>query len=492
MTVASKTGTVRFQPSEYYLVLSQDTFRLDKDNAFVGGSTLTVTAKKRTDAVSGVSAGEVLITVVPDSGTTGTSTSGSLTYAVTSSMKKITVTLTDPAKTVTHDQRTVMVVKDGAGSLSYSIQCNADVIRKATDGTFDPSILTWIVVKSDGSTLTRLETLSACVAEGLTLKYMRNTDSSMQTIQETLLHTILPSMTSISLYVYKADVAVAEKTVKVVSDGTGPSFYMAGTYSSTTSYTRDAFGAPVVQLDGLYYGQKKVGTIKGINPKTDVANNGGNWGVFDMFKYIFTEVAFILFGKLGSAIFNGDFMFSQHGVNSSGVANQNYTAFNPSLADPTTNASFMPNILLNLFTGKAWFRDAVIGGSLTARALKRKVAHGGSGAYTSLTDCSGFYLDGDFSMPVLSEDTFMDLHGMVLQPEVRTIVATGTIFFPSSDNTVYYNGLVYSGVRYLKYQHSGGFIKVQFHGTSPSGYNNCWFIQVESSLEFTFTVELYS
>lgn len=396
MTVASKTGTVRFQPSEYYLVLSQDTFRLDKDNAFIGGSTLTVTAKKRTDAVSGVSAGEVLITVVPDSGTTGTSTSGSLTYAVTSSMKKITVTLTDPAKTVTHDQRTVMVVKDGA--------------------TGSPG----------------------------------------------------------------------------AAGAAGPSFYMAGTYSSTTSYTRNSFKAPVVQLDGLYYGQKKVGTITGINPKTDVANNGGNWEVFDMFKYIFTEVAFILFGKLGSAIFNGDFMFSQHGVNSSGVANQDYTAFNPSLEDPTTNASFMPNILLNLFTGKAWFRDAVIGGSLTARALKRKVAHGGSGSYTSLTDCSGFYLDGDFSMPVLSEDTFMDLHGMVLQPAVKTIVAIGTIFFPSSDNTVYYNGLVYSGVRYLKYQHSGGFIKVQFHGTSPSGYNNCWFIQVESSLEFTFTVELYS
>lgn len=506
-------------------------------------------------------------------------------------------------KTLSATDTLVAAPEDGVNGVSYSIQCNADVIRKTTDGTFDPSTLTWVVVKSDGDTLTRLETLSACVAEGLTLKYMRNTDSSILTIQESMSHTILSAMTGISLYVYKAGVLVAEKTVKIVADGdnaiydlieagvasitrlessyspgtfavtgykvngaskvpygayaifcygikngvktslmwtgapqnftfnadkyfssdydtflfeyrktadptstlfgsttvsvarqgvSGPSFYMAGTYSSTTSYTRDAFGAPVVQLDGLYYGQKKVGTITGINPKTDVANNGGNWEVFDMFKYIFTEVAFILFGKLGSAIFNGDFMFSQHGVNSSGVANQNYTAFNPSLADPTTNASFMPNILLNLFTGKAWLRDAVIGGSLTARALKRKVAHGGSGSYTSLTDCSGFYLDGDFSMPVLSEDTFMDLHGMVLQPEVRAIVATGTIFFPSSDNTVYYNGLVYSGVRYLKYQHSGGFIKVQFHGTSPSGYNNCWFIQVESSLEFTFTVELYT
>lgn len=289
------------------------------------------------------------------------------------------------------------------------------------------------------------------------------------------------------------------KSVLVIRDGAdgkpgaaGPSYYPAGKYSDNISYTRNATQAPVVELEGMFYGQLKVGTIKGINPKTDVANNDGNWEVFDMFKYIFTEVAFILFGKLGSAIFNGDFMFSQHGVNSSGVANQDYTAFNPSLADPTTNASFMPNILLNLLTGKVWFRDAVIGGSLTARALKRKVAHGGSGSYTSLADCSGFYLDGDFSMPVLSEDTFMDLHGMVLQPAVMAIVAIGTIFFPSSDNTVYYNGFVYTGVRYLKYQHSGGFIKVQFHGTSPSGYSNCWFIQVESSIEFTFTVELYS
>lgn len=275
MTVASKTGTVRFQPSEYYLVLSQDTFRLDKDNAFVGGSTLTVTAKKRTDAVSGVSAGEVLITVVPDSGTTGTSTSGSLTYAVTSSMKKITVTLTDPAKTVTHDQRTVMVVKDGA--------------------TGSPG----------------------------------------------------------------------------AAGAAGPSFYMAGTYSSTTSYTRNSFKAPVVQLDGLYYGQKKVGTITGINPKTDVANNGGNWEVFDMFKFIFAEVAFIAFGKLGSAVFNGDYMYSQYGVNSSGTSNQNYTSFDSSLSDPTTNTSFMPNILFDFKLGKAWFRDInALGGKIGGMTIQ--------------------------------------------------------------------------------------------------------------------------
>lgn len=270
MTVASKTGTVRFQPSEYYLVLSQDTFRLDKDNAFVGGSTLTVTAKKRTDAVSGVSAGEVLITVVPDSGTTGTSTSGSLTYAVTSSMKKITVTLTDPAKTVTHDQRTVMVVKDGA--------------------TGSPG----------------------------------------------------------------------------AAGAAGPSYYMAGSYSNTVVYTRDQYKSPVVELDGLYYGKIKDGSHSGIDPKTDVANNGGYWAVFEDFKYIFTEAAFIKFGKLASAVFNGNYMFSQYGVTSAGAATDAYQSFDPSLADPTSNAAFMPNILLDFYNGKAWFNDIVAKGTINA------------------------------------------------------------------------------------------------------------------------------
>ena len=268
MAIASKTGTVQFQPSDYYLMLSQDTFRLDKDNAFVGGSTLTVTAKKRTNAVGDVGYGEVLITVTPDSGTAKTSTSGSLSFSVTSSMSKITVTLTDTAKIITHDQRTVMVVRDGLNG-----------------------------------------------SQGATGK-------------------------------------------------TGASFYMAGSYSATTSYTRDAYKAPVVELDGLYYAQIKEGTIVGINPKTDAANNGGNWVVFDMFKYIFSEVAFIKFGKLGSAVFNGDFMMSEYGVNSNGTLNNNYEKFDATLADPTTNSNFMPNILMNLSNGEAWMQNVHVRGEI--------------------------------------------------------------------------------------------------------------------------------
>ncbi len=163
------------------------------------------------------------------------------------------------------------------------------------------------------------------------------------------------------------------KTVVVIKDGAdgkpgaaGPSYYMAGSYSATVVYTRDQYKSPVVELDGLYYGKIKDGSHSGIDPKTDVANNGGYWAVFEDFKYIFTEAAFIKFGKLASAVFNGNYMFSQYGVTSAGAATDAYQSFDPSLADPTANAAFMPNILLDFYNGKAWFNDIVAKGTINA------------------------------------------------------------------------------------------------------------------------------
>lgn len=274
----------------------------------------------------------------------------------------------------------------------------------------------------------------------------------------------------------------------------GPLPYPCGSYDSTVSYTRDAFKCPVVVLDSIYYGMKKTGTVKGVNPKTDVANNGGNWEVFDMFKWLMSEVAFINFGKLASAIFYGQYMFSQYGIDADGSAvttASGYKDFNYS--DPmNAGNAFRPNILFDFLNGKSWLKDADIDGSLTIRSLKRKVIHGGNGSYASLSNSSGFYLDGDFAMPVLGDDCFTDLHAMVLEPASRSIHGYGSIFFPSSNNTVFYNGEEHQSVLYLKYQHSGGFIKVQFFGVCDSEGRNSWFVGVESDSDFTFTVELYS
>lgn len=274
----------------------------------------------------------------------------------------------------------------------------------------------------------------------------------------------------------------------------GPLPYPCGSYDSTVSYTRDAFKCPVVVLENIYYGMKKAGTVKGVNPKTDVANNGGNWEVFDMFKWLMSEVAFINFGKLASAVFYGQYMFSQYGINAAGnpiETADGYKDFNAS--DPMNKSnSFRPNILLDLLRGKAWLKDAEIAGSVTLRSLRRRIVRSASESYVSLSDSSGFYLDGNYSMPVLSDDCSMDLHAMVLEPSSRSIHGYGNIFFPSSNNVVFYNGEEHVGVRHLVYAHSGGFIKVQFFGVCGENGCNNWYVGVEQSgTGFNFTVELY-
>jgi hypothetical protein len=103
----------------------------------------------------------------------------------------------------------------------------------------------------------------------------------------------------------------------------------------------------------MYYVMNKEGVAKGIDPSDDYALNGENatWIPFDLFKFILTEVLFADFGKLASAIFSGDYMFSQYGVDQNGYAitsSDGYKNFN------STINPFIPNILLDFKTGTGW------------------------------------------------------------------------------------------------------------------------------------------
>lgn len=262
----------------------------------------------------------------------------------------------------------------------YSILSNADAIRHLSDGSFDPPELTWSVLKSNGSSMSRLETLESCINEGLTPKYKRSSDEEVQTVEESMSHTLVSGMTDISLYVYKSDVCVAEKVVKVVYDGPqGPGYYPAGSYNDKTTYKWNGVKmVPVVECNGLYYALQETEAtktgIKGVNPMTDVANNGGNWGVFDMFQYIFAAVAFIQFAKLGSAVFYEQYMFSQQGIDASGApvtSEDGYKDFNYS--DPMNPSNdFRPNILLDFRSGLSFFQKARVDGDIYGKTVSIK------------------------------------------------------------------------------------------------------------------------
>lgn len=146
------------------------------------------------------------------------------------------------------------------------------------------------------------------------------------------------------------------------SKGTrGQLVYPAGIYSNTTSYTTDAYKAPYVldPSDNNFYVLNAQMTWLGTSqnnrtPSQDyAANNGKYWLKFEAFEAVYAKVGIIANGLIGSAVFNGNYMFSQQGITSSGASTSNYQNFNAS--DPYNSSnSFRPNFCVNLVTGETY------------------------------------------------------------------------------------------------------------------------------------------
>lgn len=169
--------------------------------------------------------------------------------------------------------------------------------------------------------------------------------------------------------------ALASKTgeVKYLQQGPiGPLVYPAGEYSASTGYTRTALSTPMVLCEGQYYVLAKEGTFKGVNPKTDYAANGSKatWVVMDKIQYAFIEVLMANFAKLASAVFYGQYMFSQYGIKADGSAVETvggYKDFNYN--DPMNPANkFRPNLLLDFLTGSFKGRNVEVEGTIIANA----------------------------------------------------------------------------------------------------------------------------
>ena len=138
----------------------------------------------------------------------------------------------------------------------------------------------------------------------------------------------------------------------------GQLVYPAGIYSNTASYTTDEYKAPYVldESDNNYYVLNAQMTWKGTEqgnrtPSQDYAQNHGEyWLKFDLYEAIFAKIGIIANGLIGSAVFNGDYMFSQQGINpsASDASTMQYQLFDE---DHIYDGSFTPNIMFNFKTG---------------------------------------------------------------------------------------------------------------------------------------------
>lgn len=132
----------------------------------------------------------------------------------------------------------------------------------------------------------------------------------------------------------------------------GQIIYPEGIYNVNTVYQGTADKTPYVydSNDANYYVLNIVGTWQGTlhsneSPSTDTSNS---WVKLDAFEALYTKIGIIANGLIGSAVFNGNYMFSQQGIDASGQISIQYQNFDPEIP---TGGEFTPNILFDFRTG---------------------------------------------------------------------------------------------------------------------------------------------
>ena len=89
------------------------------------------------------------------------------------------------------------------------------------------------------------------------------------------------------------------------------------------------------------------------SPAENALSENPVWEKFESFEAIYAKIAMIDNGTIGSAVYRGDYMFSQQGIDSDGNISTSYQNFNPEhIYD--SESEFKPNICMNFKTGQMW------------------------------------------------------------------------------------------------------------------------------------------
>lgn len=245
----------------------------------------------------------------------------------------------------------------------YTLEQRGLAVYYAIDGEGEPTLLNISpdgqFVLEDGSGLIIAETGNELLLEGDSLDISAIKDN-------------------ITLYLKDIETNDDRATyiIPVIKDGEegkqGRMLYPAGDWDETKPYMIENNSAPFVRYQKdenskpTYYVLVWEGdAISGIEPATDVANNGGHWKAFSYMNYLFAEFLmsnWAQFGGENGGVFYEKWLFSQDGVNSEGQE-KHYSEYKGNIFDKDgeLGKGFTPNLAIDFKTG------AVMMNNLTER-----------------------------------------------------------------------------------------------------------------------------
>jgi len=144
----------------------------------------------------------------------------------------------------------------------------------------------------------------------------------------------------------------------------GPIGYPAGIWDSATTYKSSDDATPIVYHKNSYW--YKVSTTDSTNEEPSADSKA--WKLAPNFSVMMVEILMASFGKIASAVFSGDFMMSQYGLNNKNELTNDYKGFD---GDPTPyiGNGFAPNICFDMLNGEAWLNKAHIRGEVDAGSI---------------------------------------------------------------------------------------------------------------------------
>lgn len=209
--------------------------------------------------------------------------------------------------------------------------------------------------------------------------------------------------------------------------------YPAGRYDPNTSYVCTEAAGPFVEQDGQYYAMYKEGTWLGSSigrtPKEDYAQYGSDatWRLMDKYKALIVEMFFADYAKLGSAIFLGNYMFSQYGIRNGAQSNA-YQYFNPNNLD-----AFRPNIFIDWLRGHIEALSGYFAGDLSCKSMQLQLSDAKEGdVYNNYLITNKNYYNRKF--PKLDNGTVRTFE-MIIPAISRTAYSYD---FTGEDSTVYF------------------------------------------------------
>lgn len=265
----------------------------------------------------------------------------------------------------------------------------------------------------------------------------------------------------------------------------------AGNYASNVVYEATDVVSPMVKYGDYYYMMCRSGITQGLDPAKDAAlDNPTTWMKVEKYNAVYTEILMASLGLIGKAVFNGDFMYSQHGytIDSNGnkVA-QNYGNFGMPSFD--NNNDFHPNVLIDFVKGilrcrkavveESTFNDCTVTGSCSIGALKmvaNKLSNG-------VVDCGYIAASPGTSikLPTIKEGEYLKII-FYNPPYTRTGAA---VYVTSEQDDAIFIFNSYTGKEYSQVN-MGQISFAEFHGAwaAPKG-KFVWNIIVNQSQEIS-------